>query len=37
MTSMMAETVEKKWNGVKKNGEQTVQKGKNYGMCEDQV
>lgn len=28
MTSMMAETVEKKWNGVKKNGEQTVQKGK---------
>lgn len=29
---MMAETVEKKWNGVKKNGEQTAQKGKNYGM-----
>lgn len=34
----MAETVEKKWNGVKKNGEQTVQKGgKKNVMCEDQV
>lgn len=37
MTSVMAETVEKKWNGVIKNGEQAVQRGKNDGMCEDQV
>lgn len=38
MTSAMAETVEKQWNGVSKNGEQSVQRRKkNDGMCEDQV
>lgn len=38
MTSVMAETVEKKWNGVKKTGEQAVWgEKKTDGMCEDQV
>ena len=36
MTSVMAKTVEKKWNGVNRNEEQAVHKGKkNNGMCED--